>query len=62
MTKSSKKKPKEKRPPAPQGRPPERVVKIDDTPRNVARAFFGMRSTKFERPDDGKELRNGPCD
>ena len=61
MTKSSKKKPKEKRPPTP--RPSvERVVKIDDTPRNVARAFFGMRSTKFERPDDRKELRNGPCD
>ena len=62
MTKSPKQNPKEQRPPAPRGRPPKRVVKIDDTPRNVARAFFGMRSTKFERPDDRKELRNGPCD
>ena len=52
MTKSSKKKPKDKRPPVPRGRPPKRVVKIDDTPRNVARAFFGIRSDKFERPDD----------
>ena len=32
------------------GRPSSRVVKIDDTPRNVARAFFGIRSTKYTRP------------
>jgi len=49
MTKPSKqKKSKGKRPPAPRGRPPKRVVKIDDTPRNVARSFFGIRSTKFD--------------
>ena len=62
MTKSPKQNPKDQRPLAPRGRPPKRVVKIDDTPRNVARAFFGMRPTKFERPDNRKELRNGPCD
>ena len=37
-------KPKRKR-----GRP-EKLVKIDDTPRNVARAFFGIRSSKYARP------------
>ena len=50
-----KKRPKNpKRPPAPRGRPPKRVVNLDDTPRNVARAFFGIRSTKFDRSDDEK--------
>ena len=29
---------------------PEKLVKIDDTQRNVARAFFGIRSDKFTRP------------
>ena len=28
----------------------EKPLKIDDTPRNVARAFFGIRSDKFTRP------------
>ena len=36
---------KDKRPPAPRDRPPRRVVKIDDPPRNIARSFFGFRST-----------------
>ena len=34
------------RPPAakaPRGRPPKMVVKIDDTPENVAKALFGKR-------------------
>ena len=55
MTKPSKQKSKEQRPPAPRGRPPKRVVKIDDTPRNVARAFFGMRSDKFTRKQGESE-------
>ena len=29
---------------------PEKLVKIDDTPRNVARSFFGIPSDKFTRP------------
>ena len=49
MTKPAKKIPKNHRPKPPRGRPPKRVVKIDDTPRNVARAFFGIRSDKFTR-------------
>ena len=59
MSKRGKKKAEEKdqRPPATRGRPPKRVVKIDDTPRNVARSFFGMRSTKFEQGDDDKTER-----
>lgn len=50
-----------------QGRPPtaeapcsrlaKGVVEIDDTPRNVARAFFEKRYTKFERSDD-EELQS----
>ena len=55
MTKPSKQNPKDKRPPAPRGRPPKRVVKIDDTPRNVARSFFGIRSTKFTRKQGESE-------
>ena len=31
-------------PKAKRGRPPKRVVKINDSPRNVARALFGIRS------------------
>lgn len=50
MTKPAKKTSKDHRPKPPRGRPPKRVVKIDDTPRNVARAFFGIRSTKYARP------------
>ena len=30
----------------PVGRPPEMVVKIDDTPDNVAKALFGIKSDK----------------
>ena len=30
---------------------PEKFVKINDTPRNVARSFFGMPSTKFVKQD-----------
>ena len=53
-----KRKADEGRPPAaksPRGRPPERVVKLDDTPRNVARSFFGMPSTKFTRKKEDAE-------
>lgn len=28
---------------------PERPLKIDDSPRNIARTLFGMPSTKFTR-------------
>ena len=39
---------------APQSKPkrgrPEKLVKIDDTPRNVARSFFGIPSDKFTHP------------
>ena len=28
---------------------PEKLVKIDDSPRNVARALFGIPSDKFNR-------------
>ena len=48
----SKVKSDERRPPAPLGHPLKRVVKIDDTPRNVVRVLFGKRSAKIERPDD----------
>ena len=37
------------RPPAakrPVGRPPKMVVKIDDTPENVAKSMFGIPSDK----------------
>ena len=30
---------------------PEKFLKINDTPRNVARSFFGMPSTKFTQQD-----------
>ena len=29
----------------------EKPLKIDDTPLNVARSFFGIRSDKFDRKD-----------
>lgn len=29
----------------------EKPLKIDDTPLNVARSFFGIRSDKFDWPD-----------
>ena len=38
--------PQQKRPPAakrPVGRPPKMVVKIDDTPENVAKSMFGIK-------------------
>ena len=55
MPKSENQKPEKRQsqdvqPKPPRGRPPKRVVKIDDTPRNVARAFFGIRSDKYARP------------
>ena len=51
MTKPAKQKlpkqpPQEQKPPRKRGRP-EKLVKIDDTPRNVARALFGIPSDKF---------------
>ena len=30
---------------------PEKPLKIDDTPRNVARTFFGIKSSKYVRPE-----------
>lgn len=30
---------------------PEKPLKIDDTPRNVARTFFGIKSPKYVRPE-----------
>lgn len=51
MTKSSKRKSEDKRPPAPRGRPPKRVVKIYDSPRNIACFSFAIRSTRYPRPD-----------
>ena len=30
---------------------PEKPLKIDDTPENVARSFFGIKSTKYLRPE-----------
>ena len=47
-----KKSEKDNLPLAPHSRPPKRVVKINDTPRNVARSYFGIRSTKFPRPKE----------
>ena len=38
---------------------PEKFLKINDTPRNVARAFFGMPSTKFTQ-QDGQEQQDKP--
>ena len=38
---------------------PEKFVKINDTPRNVARSFFGMPSTKFVK-QDGQEQQDRP--
>ena len=49
MKKQSKKQSREQQPKRKRGRP-EKLVKIDDTPRNVARAFFCIRSDKFTRP------------
>ena len=46
------KEPIEPRPKRPVGRPPKLVLKIDDTPQNVARSLFGIRSDKF--PPKGK--------
>ena len=41
--------PKDPRPKRPVGRPPKLVLKIDDTPQNVARSLFGIRSDKVRR-------------
>ncbi len=30
---------------------PEKPLKINDTPRNVARSFFGIKSTRYVRPE-----------
>ena len=52
------KEPKTDRPPPPKrpvGRPPELVVKIDDTPENVARAAFGKRRKREQRRRDEEE-------
>ena len=43
LTKPTKKQPKEQNPKRKRGRP-GKLVKIDDSPRNVARALFGMPS------------------
>lgn len=45
------KEPIEPRPKRPVGRPPKMVVKIADTPQNVARSLFGIRSDKFPPKD-----------
>ncbi len=50
MTKPAKKSSKDKRPKRKRGRP-EKPLKIDDTPRNVARTFFGIKSPKYVRPE-----------
>ena len=47
MKKPKHKSKKEKKPK--RGRP-EKPLKIDDAPRNVARTFFGMKSPKYIRP------------
>ena len=39
-----------KRPKRKRGRP-EKPLKIDDSPRNVARSFFGIKSTRYVRPE-----------
>ena len=46
MTKPAKKTPKNHRPKRKRGRP-EKPLKIDGSPRNIARALFGIRSDKF---------------
>ena len=30
---------------------PEKPLKIDDSPRTVARSFFGIKSTRYVRPE-----------
>lgn len=48
-----------KRPPAPQknpvGRPAKMVVKIDDSPENVAKALFGKRRKSEQRQRDKEQ-------
>lgn len=52
MTKSSKQISKNQRPQPKRKRGcPEKPLKIDDTPRNVARTFFGIKSPKYVRPE-----------
>ena len=45
------KEPIEPRPKRPVGRPPKLVLKINDTPQNVARSLFEIRSDKFPPKD-----------
>ena len=49
-SKPSKKPSKSHSPKRKRGRP-EKPLKIDDTPRNVARTFFGIKSPKYVRPE-----------
>lgn len=37
-------------------RRPEKLLKIDDTPENVARALWGERSTKFPKGQGNQTL------
>ena len=55
MTEPNKQQPEESRPkkeidtkPKRRRGRPEKMFKIEDTPENVARAMWGVRSTKFE--------------
>ena len=50
MTKPAKKTSKGQRSKRPRGRP-EKPLKINDSPRNVARSFFGIKSTRYVRPE-----------
>ncbi len=50
MTKPAKKPTQSHLPKRKRGRP-EKPLKIDDTPRNVARTFFGIKSPKYVRPE-----------
>lgn len=50
MTKPAKKPSKSHPPNRKRGRP-EKPLKIHDTPRNVARTFFGIKSPKYVRPE-----------
>lgn len=36
-------------PKRPVGRPPKLVLKIDDTPQNVVKSLFGIRSDKYSK-------------
>ena len=51
MTKPKKPKREDEVKPKPKRGRPEKPLKIDDTPRNVARTFFGIPSPKYVRPE-----------